>query len=77
MTDGGSFHEDKVAGHEADHSPLSSVKVKNACSYTSTLLYIFVGCLIKHTETLITVMDITVMLHEEAYHVLQAVLLIL
>jgi hypothetical protein len=35
-------------GCEADHTPLSSAKVKNAWSYTNTLQYIFmVWCLIK------------------------------
>jgi hypothetical protein len=34
---------------EADHSPPSSVKVKNVWSYTSTPQYVFmVQCLLKH-----------------------------
>jgi len=38
----------KQLGHEADCSPPSSAKVKNACSYTSTPQYIFmVWCSIK------------------------------
>jgi hypothetical protein len=31
----------KQLGHEADHSPTSSVKVKNAWSYTTIPPYIF------------------------------------
>jgi hypothetical protein len=35
--------------HEADHSPPSSVEVKNAWSYMSTAPYIFMAwCLVKH-----------------------------
>jgi hypothetical protein len=40
----------KQPGHEADHSTLSSAKVKNACSYTSTPPYIMVWCLVKHRD---------------------------
>jgi hypothetical protein len=41
----------KRSGHEADHSPLFSAEVKNARSYTSTPLYIFMAlCLVKHTQ---------------------------
>jgi hypothetical protein len=36
MDTGGSFPEIKQPGPEADHSPPSSVEVKNAWSYTST-----------------------------------------
>jgi len=36
---------------EADYSPLSSAKVKDGWSYTSTPLYVFmVWCFIKHKE---------------------------
>jgi hypothetical protein len=38
---GGSYPEVKRPGHEADHAPPSSAEVKNAWSYTSTLLYVF------------------------------------
>jgi hypothetical protein len=38
----------KRAGYEADRSPPSSAEVKNACSYTSTIPYVFVECLVKH-----------------------------
>jgi hypothetical protein len=38
-------------GHEADHSPLSSAKVKKAWSYTSTPPYVFIAwCLVKHRD---------------------------
>jgi hypothetical protein len=38
-------------GHEADHSPPSTVKVKNAWSYIYTRQYIFmVWCLIKYRD---------------------------
>jgi hypothetical protein len=41
--------EVKWLGHEADHLPPSSAKVKNAWSYTSIPPYFFMGwCLIKH-----------------------------
>jgi hypothetical protein len=33
----------KWLGHEADHSPPSSAKVKNAWSYTSTPQYVFMA----------------------------------
>jgi len=40
----------KWPGCEADHSPLPSAKVKNAWSYTSTPLYVFIAwCLVKGT----------------------------
>jgi hypothetical protein len=36
---------------EADHSPSSSVEVKNAWSYNPTSIYVFMAwCLIKHSE---------------------------
>jgi hypothetical protein len=35
MGTGNSFPGGKAAGREADHSPPSSAKVKNECSYTS------------------------------------------
>jgi hypothetical protein len=39
----------KWLGNEADHSPPSSAKVKNAWSYTSTPPYIFMAwCLVKY-----------------------------
>jgi hypothetical protein len=40
--------EEKQLGHEADHSSPSSTEVKNAWSYTSTSIYVFTMCLIKH-----------------------------
>jgi hypothetical protein len=41
----------KRPGREADHSPPSSVEVKNAWSYTSTPQYIFMAwCLVKHRD---------------------------
>jgi hypothetical protein len=41
----------KRPGHEADHTPPSSAKVKNVWSYTSTPLSVFMAqCLIKHRE---------------------------
>jgi hypothetical protein len=41
----------KRPGREADHSPPSSAKVKNAWSYTSTPKYVFmVWCLVKHRD---------------------------
>jgi hypothetical protein len=46
---GGNWHE-----HKADHSPLSSAKVKKSCSYTSIIQYVFmVWCLIKHSNNFI------------------------
>jgi hypothetical protein len=46
----GSFPGIKQLGHE-DHSPLSSAKVKNAWSYTSTPQYVFMAwCLVKHRD---------------------------
>jgi hypothetical protein len=51
-----------MPGHEADHSPVPSVKVKNVHSYTSTLPFIFINyakeytfvawCSIKHRDNL-------------------------
>jgi hypothetical protein len=42
----------KRPGREADHSPPSSAKVKNAWSYTSTPQYAFMAwCLVKHRDT--------------------------
>jgi hypothetical protein len=41
----------KWLGHEADHSPLSSAKVKNVCSYTSSPPYVFMmWSLVKHRD---------------------------
>jgi hypothetical protein len=41
----------KRPSHEADHSPPSSAKVKNAWSYTSTPEYVFMAwCLVKHRD---------------------------
>jgi hypothetical protein len=41
----------KPPGLEADHSPSSSAKVKNAWSYTFTPLYVFIAwCVIKHRD---------------------------
>jgi hypothetical protein len=43
-----SFSKGKAAVHEADHSLLCSVEVKNAWSYTSIPPYIFIArCLVK------------------------------
>jgi hypothetical protein len=36
----GSLPDRKVAGHEADQFAQSNAKVKNAWSYTATLLYV-------------------------------------
>jgi hypothetical protein len=39
------------SGREADHSPPSSAEVKNAWSYTSTYLYVFmVWYVVKHSD---------------------------
>jgi len=36
----------KLLGHDVDHSPPSSAKVKNDCSYTSTPpTYLFMACM--------------------------------
>jgi hypothetical protein len=41
----------KRPGHEVDHSPPSSAKVKNAWSYTSTPQYVFMAwCLVKRRD---------------------------
>jgi len=38
-------------GYEADHSPPSSVEVKNAWTYTSIPQYVFMArCLVKHRD---------------------------
>jgi len=43
----------KGLGHEADHSPPTSVEVKNAWSYTSIPQYTFMAwCLVKHRYNL-------------------------
>jgi hypothetical protein len=43
----------KRSGREADHSPPSSVEVKNAWSCTSTHPYVFMAwCLVKHRDDL-------------------------
>jgi hypothetical protein len=49
---GGGFPlEVKWQGHEADQSPPSSAKVKNALSYTSTPQYVFMAwCLVNHRQ---------------------------
>jgi hypothetical protein len=39
---GGSFREEKLLGHEADHSPPTSVEVKKMLIYTCTLPYAFI-----------------------------------
>jgi hypothetical protein len=44
----GSFLGIRQLGHEADHSPLSIAKVKNAWSYTSAPPYAFLMCLVKY-----------------------------
>jgi hypothetical protein len=50
----GSFPGLKRPGREADHSPPSSAEVKNAWSYTSTPLYVFMAwCLVKHRDNFI------------------------
>jgi hypothetical protein len=41
MGNGGSFHRVKCLGHEADHSPPSSAKFKNVCSWTSGPSYAY------------------------------------
>jgi hypothetical protein len=47
----GTYPGVKWPGCEADHSPLSSAKVKNAWSYTSTPQYVFMLlCLVKHRD---------------------------
>jgi hypothetical protein len=44
----------KRPGSEADNSPPPSTEVKNACSYTPTLLYVFMAyCLVKHRDNFI------------------------
>jgi hypothetical protein len=40
----------KRAGHEADHSPPASAKVKKMWIYTSTLPYAFMARLVKHRD---------------------------
>jgi len=40
----GSFPGVKRPGREADHSPPSSSKVKNAWNYTPTPQYVFIAC---------------------------------
>jgi hypothetical protein len=43
----------KQPGNKADHSLSPSAEVKNAWSYTVTLLYVFIAwCLIKHRRCL-------------------------
>jgi hypothetical protein len=43
--------EVKQPGREADHSPPSSAKVKNAWSYTPLPQYVFMAwCLVKHRD---------------------------
>jgi hypothetical protein len=45
------FNDTQRPGREADHSPPSSVEVKNAWSYTSTTQYVFVAWfLVKHRD---------------------------
>jgi hypothetical protein len=42
----------KQLGCEADHSPISSAKVKNVWHYTSTPQYVFMAwCLVKHRDS--------------------------
>jgi len=42
----------KWMGHEADHSPPSNAKVKNARSHTCTYQYILMmWCLVKHGDS--------------------------
>jgi hypothetical protein len=58
------------AGHIADHSPPSGVKVKDVWSYTSTLPYAFrLQCLLKHRNnfTLCCCIPDTRTLFEENY----------
>jgi len=41
----------KQPGRDADHTSPSTTEVKNVCSYTSTLAYIFMArCLVKHGD---------------------------
>jgi len=43
--------EVKLPGREADYLPQCNAEVKNAWSYTSTLLFIFTAtCLVKHRD---------------------------
>jgi len=43
-----------MPGHEADYSPPSNAKVKNAWSYTPTPQYVFMAwCLIKYRDNII------------------------
>jgi hypothetical protein len=51
MGTGGSFPGVKWPGCEADHSHISSAKVKNAWSYNSSSPYVFMAwCLVKHRD---------------------------
>jgi len=44
----------KLLGHETDHPPPSSAKVKNVWCYTSSPLYIFMAwCSVKHRDNFI------------------------
>jgi hypothetical protein len=54
----------KRSGREADHSPPSSVEVKNAWSYASTLQYVFmVWRLVKHKDLIF----LAILKHSFAY----------
>jgi hypothetical protein len=54
----------KRPGREADYSPPSSAEVKNAWSYTSTLLHVSMSWyLVKH----VVVVIITILLHGAEY----------
>jgi hypothetical protein len=51
---GGYIPEVKLPGREADHSPLSSDKVKNTLSYISTPPYAFTAwCLVNQRDNFI------------------------
>lgn len=49
-TQGGYFIRDKLTEHGADHSPLSSSKIKSVWSYTSALYFFMVWRLITHGD---------------------------
>jgi len=54
MGTGGLFPpEVKQPGREADHSPPSSVEVKNACCYTSTPHVFKAWCFVKQSDNFI------------------------
>jgi hypothetical protein len=44
MGTGGSFPRDRPARHEDNRSPPSSTEITTECTYTSTVLYVFMAC---------------------------------